>query len=111
MNEKFDEMTNFCVDLFGADKVSRTDFHDPEAVEITVRPDSQIGPANLAMYDGTPKQFFMHIGQFSFEYDNEIERFEFEARKYLTALAQGKIKIEKKSFLGIKVSEKLLIKE
>lgn len=112
MAKEFDELNEYSRQLFGESNVQREDFQDPEGIELavtTTKIDPKITQITLALYRGDHPQSFMHIGEFTFEYDADEPKAIEEMRRYLKAASVGKLRVSKRSILGITYGSKLEI--
>jgi hypothetical protein len=110
---KLEELYQYCVMLFGIANVSKEDLTDPESIEITVCSDSTKGnikEIELALYRGDYPQSFMHIDEFTFEYDANEEKAIKEMHEYLNAFSQQRLHIESWNILGFNINKRLIIR-
>jgi hypothetical protein len=113
MSKTFDELYEFCVDLFGADNVNVKRVSNPEAIEIYLNSrvllPSQIKRFEFAIYRGDTRQSFMHLDDFTFEYGADEKKAITEIISHLTALHDGKLYVRYWSFLGLRLKRKIVI--
>lgn len=112
MNTIFADLHHTCVELFGSTKVAKKELADPEGIELTIDSGPLLGDINtieLAIYRGKEPRSFMHIGEFTFEYDTDEERAVQEMKEYLLAAKNKKLIVDGKHFFGFKLNKKLKI--
>jgi hypothetical protein len=113
MTKEFDDLYDFCVALFGKEKIEREDYTDPDGIDIVIdarSPNSPVKQIELTVYRGDQPQSFMLPDDFRFEYNEDERRAISEMKYYLQAIKEGRAYVSAWRFLGLKFNEKLLVK-
>jgi hypothetical protein len=112
MNQNLDYMYEYCVKLFGYEKVTKKQYSNPEGIEIYITVDdtilSPVKNIELAIYRGEDPKSFMHLDDYTYEYDADEEKAIREMQKFVLAIKENRLSEKKLKVFGITVSKKLI---
>lgn len=113
--QEFKVLHAFCVSLFGEEKVTKKEFDNPEAIELTINIGEDrkmpVKIFELSIYRGDSPMSFMLIDDFRFELGADESAAITTMQRYLTAAKEKKLLIRGHSFLGIRFGERLEIEK
>ena len=110
---EFEELYEKCVRAFGRENVRVNKLRNPDSIEVFTNlaevNKSPFKTIELSIYRGENPKSFMHIDDFTYEYDADEKKAINEMNMFIDAIAENRLTIQGTTFLGVTFNKKLVI--